>query len=606
MDFNDNESPQFDFGDPRELYKLSGNKDLLDESELIDMTDPNSHPDWAKEINSKYGIFEQPKPKLLAGNISPDGDVTPNVPKIKDIPKLYQQLVDLKTNRQPASKPPVEEVSTPTPSPTPKPMPTPGDPFKSPRFRDDVNKQMEEDLLQVAKEGDFLIGNKLIDRSANVLDPNYKSPTNPLGFTFKDLFNKFAPGDNLPPDKTVKAAPELYPVAAPELGEKATININSPMVKGIIPEKDLEKAKELFPEGKFKAPKEDSLEEDSPSNLQKQMGNLKLLQLLMEGSSELGAGISGARSGYNVKPIKTSLFDDLSKQAEEDWTRRVKFQPLDPSSKRSGAMRELVKEQAKKIDSNANLSLYDNMSEDQLKEAMNRLEKIEAIQERGEQRKDEMKIRSESNNIQRGLLKLEEKRMHDNIIENRVTGKVLADTKDEVSRIQGADRAQAFIDGIRQNKLIASSNVRNLLTREVAQLAMPAGLRASVSAQQATEINTLYGKIQDTVGKIVGHPQDSIPEGYLNQLETEISMIKQKYIMGLQQKGRAMENMYSDPVAKQAIRNRISSFVPYENKNSYSSPQFELGPDEAIQVHPKTGKKYIVNKKTKQVIRQVD
>jgi len=605
MDFNDNESPQFDFGDPREFYKLAGNRDLLTENEdLLDMSDPNSHPDWAKEINSKYGFFTEAQPKLLAGNISPDADVSPNVPKIRDIPKLYQELVDLKSNRQPASKPPIEEVSKPTPSPTPATKPTPGDPYESPKFkgglRESVKSGISKDLLQ---EGDILRDNLVIDRSKDVLSPYYKAPVNPLGLDYKDTFNMVQPGDKLPPGKTVKAAPEPYWVASPSLGPDALVNINDPSVKAIIPKEETEKAKEFFPEGKYKTPEK---KESSLEDLQKKMGNLKLLQLLMEGSSELGAGISGAMSGYDVKPIKTSLFDDLSKQAEEDWSKRIKFQTLDPTSKRSGAMRELVKEQAKKIDPNANIGLYDAMSEDQLKDAMDRLEKIEAIQERGEQRKDEMKIRSESNNIQRGLLKLEEKRMHDNIIENRVAGKVINDTKDEVARIQGADRAQAFIDGIKGNKLIASSNVRNLLTREVAQLAMPAGLRASVSAQQATEINTLYGKIQDTVGKIVGHPQDSIPEGYLNQLETEISMIKQKYMVALQQKGRAMENMYSDPVAKQAVKNRIGSFVPYESEDSYSPSKPELGPDEVIQVHPKTGKRYIVNKKTKKVIRQVD
>lgn len=101
MIFDDKESPQFEFNDPSEFYNLINRKyavnadpgyaDFKQNEDMINYSNPDEHPDWAKEINEKRGVsFVPPAPIETASIENESSSKNPN------IPELFNKLSELK------------------------------------------------------------------------------------------------------------------------------------------------------------------------------------------------------------------------------------------------------------------------------------------------------------------------------------------------------------------------------------------------------------------------------------------------------------------------------------------------------------------------------
>lgn len=592
----DKNNPNFSSDDPLEMLRLAKNADPgytdFQTDDMIDMSNPDDHPDWAKEVHEKHGV--------TFGNNQPLEEEPKNSP---NIPELFNKLTALKTqpSRSPASLSNGGIFSDDEMADMAKPSK-----YKDPRtqkIEEEIESQ-EALLSSYRKQGIndstqiVPIVNKIGQLKKDLLNPEMGKPASPNihqydkqiddlkdltgGEPTKDLndlrakkqFLMSEQRNSLFPLSTFEQGIQTGPNAS-FLPEGYTSQDNQP-TKGTqpapAPTNKPAASKDHFSEVRKQAETDFDQQNGAPdttepsentrealANVQSQANNYRRLQLLLEGSSELGSGIAGAISGYKVEPTKSKTFENLAGQVEKDWKDRVEVEQDDPNSSYSKGFRQYAKPFLKKIGFKEDA--LDKMSGKQiafiskdLKDAYDTKVKSDYYRENAAATRADRSLRQQE-------LDLSKKRMADMRVETAVNRRFDNFTKDEIARIQGSDRAQKLIDEIKSNKLIASSNVRNLLTREVAQLAMPAGLRASVGAQKATEIDTAYGRVQDLIGKIAGHPRDSIPAAYVSQLEREIQVLKDKYKTGLQQKVNSLKKGTKDPYAQEIIEGRASEFL---------------------------------------------
>lgn len=115
MIFDDKESPELAFNDPSEFYNLiarnyarnadPGYTEFNQDKDMIDMSNPDDHPDWAKEIHEKHGVtFSGSRSPSSSGPIEQDSPSKPNIPelwntllKTKKLDVNDQKIPDLNT-----------------------------------------------------------------------------------------------------------------------------------------------------------------------------------------------------------------------------------------------------------------------------------------------------------------------------------------------------------------------------------------------------------------------------------------------------------------------------------------------------------------------------
>lgn len=89
----------------------------------------------------------------------------------------------------------------------------------------------------------------------------------------------------------------------------------------------------------------------------------------------------------------------------------------------------------------------------------------------------------------------------------------------ETTKLNSAKSAQTLIDEIRAGHLTDSSNVKSQLTNLLTQIEL--GAPGGQGDRHNMGIDTLYGRLQDSLSFIEGHPNSTLPKAYLDQIETE-------------------------------------------------------------------------------------
>lgn len=697
MIFNDKISPNFQFDDENdEKYPLFDSQNLgldMDNDGIIDMSNPDDHPDWAKEIHDKHGMtFGQPNRTLASYDsgktITDESDSNVQEPETKkpDLIESFNKLKELRSNRTPA----IQNNRSPAINPIDNSSVIPGMSVKEANdlfiksglktnldvqketlqnqlddmrndpmhFRmgkdargfdveehssqyDDITRRIKEldqirttvgksgDLLRISPEYDSLrkIEDALqentkkwgaewnkersdlmvkkaqeINRLKSLLQPKTDKdillPTitvNPEDESNssrlqnniqKDIFDQVSPGDK---------------ISAFSRGAKA-VTTEMPSKQQVAAQKQKQIKAEHDEEDSFKAESEKNAEEEFNANKRKEweekseatkenlkaiqgdVGNLRILQMLMEGASEIGAGITGAVSGFKVEPVKSKMFEQLAQQKEQNWKDRVSIEQDDANSVYSNSLRDFAKPFAKKI--GLNPASLENMSGKQIgmvlpqiKDMYDAQVKADAYKlQRQESRADRAQRQAELNEYKQRKLEAD--------LENRANRRFDVNTKDEVSRIQGSDRALDVVESIRSGKLKGASNIREQLNNEVSQLLMPAGMRPSVTGLTRTQIDTFYGRFKDLVGKIKGGPTDTIPAAYIDQIEKEIRLLQSAYRKALGEKVQSLKQGSRDPFVQGIYEDRASTYLP-EQQAAYSPGSvvnikgklYRVGPD---------------------------
>ena len=98
---------------------------------------------------------------------------------------------------------------------------------------------------------------------------------------------------------------------------------------------------------------------------------------------------------------------------------------------------------------------------------------------------------------------------------NREYDKVVKPYEDLIAK---ADSNQAIIDDVRAGTFHSNANVKADLEDTLSQLSSRKGA-ATVSGSERHALDTYYGQIKGLLGKIVGKPEDQIPDAIINELE---------------------------------------------------------------------------------------
>lgn len=589
-----------------------------EEDSLLDMSDPESHPSWAKEVNSKYGMN-------FASNRSPASSPSPKkdihsmsymfnealgrnernpvdrekAPYFKEIDKTEQDIRNLNQTIQTVSSAQPERASEftpklvelfnklkdlrekqktvldkdnkyvpeytpdfgyakpsvpPTPAATPSPAPalaaTPS-PVSAPVVKPPVVARAKPTPVVSAREpsSDF-------DLDA-LLNSKAVSSTNkdPMSFL------------NSPP-KTYgeKISPAIPPAVSVPLKEE-DVSLDSSMQEPLISEEEkaqIEKdAEEKFRKEDEQKAQETEATKDAVRGMQGEANMLRLMQSITDSASQLGAGIAGAMSGYNVTPVKSKFFGDRAEQIGKDYLQRVAVEKDDPNSQYTKSFRKFAKPLAQQAGYDP--KIIDDMVGSQINallpgiqdkyEAELRIKAAEIA--RRESRADRQQRQKEIDFYKEQSLNQRK--------EEKANARFDRFTKDEVARIQGAERPLEVIQKIRVGDIKGAQNIREQLNAEVSALLMPAGMRPSVSGLNRTQIDTYYGRLKDLVGKIKGGPEDSIPAAYLDQIEKEVVLLQNAYRNALKDKVSSMKKGTSDEYVKSIFEGRASDFLSNEN-----------------------------------------
>jgi hypothetical protein len=127
-------------------------------------------------------------------------------------------------------------------------------------------------------------------------------------------------------------------------------------------------------------------------------------------------------------------------------------------------------------------------------------------------------------------------------------------------------------------------------------LATPAGLNVLAGDRAAAAIDTLYGDVKDKIGYLFSMPTETITDEYLDQLTTEIDLLKNKYKEFFVKKTNSILEAYDNPVQQKAVKNLASSYAPelYGEKleGAEKPPVAEMAPaqDEMVKVQAPNGK----------------
>jgi hypothetical protein len=298
--------------------------------------------------------------------------------------------------------------------------------------------------------------------------------------------------------------------------------------------------------------------------------DIELASMLGKAFSQIGGGIAQAKAKADLGKMDTSVYDQLGKTSQrplEELKRSVEMEKDDPNSDASKSLRSMAKADLEKVGVKLDLG---NMSYNQLTSVFPHLSRMA---ERIESAKLRQQVLAE-NRQERAERKEEEIKLK---VENQVNKRFDSYTKEEIARIQGADRIFDLTGKIRRGDLKGSANIRNQLTAEINQLAMPAGTRAGVSDRTRTQIDTYYTRFKDFVNKVTSTPSDTIPEKYLQQIESEARALQNGYRRAISEKAQSLESGTGNKYAKEIIRSRASTFLEgYEGESSYP-PHIEAG-----------------------------
>jgi hypothetical protein len=320
---------------------------------------------------------------------------------------------------------------------------------------------------------------------------------------------------------------------------------------------------------------------------------------IMKGMALAASGIVGAGP---KKPFVTvpklegmETFDQLerapaSQLAMQKMLSEDKYE--DPNSAVSEAYRKYAGEVLKKVDSNFDESRLAGLSANSIKTLLPMGIKEDSLL----LRKLGMEGRKEKEQLATTLKQEKENRM----LKKEAVAKFDRDTKDEKTKINGAIQAKALIKKIREtdpkDRLTASKNMRNTLTLEALRLATPAGLNVLAGDRAAAAIDTLYGDVKDKIGYLFSMPTETITDEYLDQLTTEIDLLKNKYKEFFVKKTNSILEAYDNPVQQKAVKNLASSYAPelYGEKleGAEKPPVAEMAPaqDEMVKVQAPNGK----------------
>ena len=280
--------------------------------------------------------------------------------------------------------------------------------------------------------------------------------------------------------------------------------------------------------------------------------------------STIGASIAGAKYG-TIPKIEGLEGWDAAERAPASMIKMNEYLKSarmdDPSSAESKAYRKFAAGVLSSVNEDFDESQLEGLSGNSIKTLLPMGVKEDSLLYRKLMAGDKTSEKDRAYN--------EKVRVANSRMENQANAKFDANTKNEIAKLQGAENAQTLINDIRKNKLVASKTLRQQLSNEVVNLEMPGNLRASVSAQEAGKIDTLYGSLKDTLGYIVSSPTDTIPNDYVDQLEREIKLLRNKYKQFLKTKVDSLYDSYSDPVQQGTIKRRAARFLP----ESYGEPQ---------------------------------
>lgn len=314
---------------------------------------------------------------------------------------------------------------------------------------------------------------------------------------------------------------------------------------------------------------------------------------IMAQGAKFGANLAGAISKLGPSKADTELADKLRSEADlpaKQMGEQLEMEKDDPSSAYSKNFREFAKPLAAK----AGITLPENMSARQIGTLIPQLEKMY-----------DAKIRQDTNTLKAKELQASKdanlelrKKVITDRLENQVNNRFDKNTKDEVGRIQSADRVMSIINAVKNGALIDSNTIRNTITNDVSILAMPIGSRGTLSDREKTAINTLSTKLKDAEVFLSDNPTKTIPPKMLAQLESEINLLKDKYVKALEQKTKSLKAGTNDETAKELFDARAGEFI------NQSEHKDDMGAEQEVISAP-NGKKYLVDHKTKKVIKEV-
>jgi DNA-binding protein YbaB len=173
-------------------------------------------------------------------------------------------------------------------------------------------------------------------------------------------------------------------------------------------------------------------------------------------------------------------------------------------------------------------------------------------------------------------------------------------TKEEVGRLQSVKRVNDLVDAIKSGKLIDSTQVRNILTNDVSQLSLPAGVRGTAADRQKTAINDTNAIINDWASRLESDPKATISPGQLKQIESTLNILKSGYADALHTKAKSLHSGLQ-PSGQATVANRYKSLAEDYGLNpdiNAKSGQLEqpsqntipLNPGEIKRLDPKSGR----------------
>jgi hypothetical protein len=298
--------------------------------------------------------------------------------------------------------------------------------------------------------------------------------------------------------------------------------------------------------------------------------DIELASMLGKAFSQIGGGIAQAKAKTDLGKMDTSVYDQLGKTSQrplEELKRSVEMEKDDPNSDASKSLRSMAKADLEKVGVKLDLG---NMSYNQLTSVFPHLsrmaERIESAKLRQQQLAESRQERAESKDEERKLK-----------IENQVNRRFDNYTKEEINRIQAADRVKSLINSIENGILVDSSAVRNTLTNDISILALPVGARGTMRDREKTAINTLSTKLKDVLTFVTNNPQKTIPKEFVKQLKTETDILQDKYKNALKQKTGSLESGTGNEYAKEIIRSRAATFLEDHDSEIGYPPKIEAG-----------------------------
>jgi hypothetical protein len=128
-------------------------------------------------------------------------------------------------------------------------------------------------------------------------------------------------------------------------------------------------------------------------------------------------------------------------------------------------------------------------------------------------------------------------------------------------RILGANRLNDLVDRIKGGQLIGSKNVSRELTNEIDMLVRGQQNGGAYGDREEVAIRTLQGSLANLAQWALGHPENTIPEDFIPQIEKEAAILKHSYLKAYRDTADELQKGTSIQSKKDVYNNRSHALL---------------------------------------------